>query len=53
MVSQFVSADKVGLLGDARQQFVDGIIDGIIFDEEQHSDLSASLALGCKARTQK
>jgi type I restriction enzyme R subunit len=35
------------------QDFVDGILDRMIFDGEQLSDLLAPLGLGWKARTKK
>jgi type I restriction enzyme R subunit len=46
-------AEKHGLPVDALQKFVDGILDRMIFDGEQLSDLMAPLDLGWKARTQK
>lgn len=45
-------AAKHGLAIDALQPFVDGILDRMIFDGEQLSDLMAPLDLGWKARTQ-
>jgi type I restriction enzyme R subunit len=45
-------AAKHGLATDALQTFVDGILDRMIFDGEQLSDLMAPLDLGWKARTQ-
>lgn len=45
-------AAKHGLATDALQAFVDGILDRMIFDGEQLSDLMAPLDLGWKARTQ-
>ncbi|KQU82343.1 DEAD/DEAH box helicase [Variovorax sp. Root318D1] len=45
-------AAKHGLAAAALQAFVDGIIDRMIFDGEQLSDLMAPLDLGWKARTQ-
>jgi type I restriction enzyme R subunit len=44
-------AAKHGLATDALQAFVDGILDRMIFDGEQLSDLMAPLDLGWKART--
>jgi type I restriction enzyme R subunit len=38
---------------ESLQRFVDGILDRMIFDGEQLSDLMAPLDLGWKARTQK
>ncbi len=46
-------AAKYGLEPAALQGFVDGIIQRMIFDGEQLSDLLAPLELGWKARTQK
>jgi len=46
-------AEKQGLPVEALQKFVDGILDRMIFDGEQLSDLMAPLDLGWKARTQK
>jgi type I restriction enzyme R subunit len=46
-------AEKHGLDSEALQTFVDGILDRMIFDGEQLSDLLSPLALGWKARTQK
>ena len=46
-------AAKHGLPVEALQTFVDGILDRMIFDGEQLSDLMAPLELGWKARTQK
>jgi len=43
-------ADKHGLQSDALQTFVDTIIDRMIFDGEQLTDLLAPLELGWKAR---
>ena len=45
-------AAKHGLATAALQTFVDGILDRMIFDGEQLSDLMAPLDLGWKARTQ-
>lgn len=45
-------ASKQGLATDTLQSFVDGILDRMIFDGEQLSDLMAPLDLGWKARTQ-
>lgn len=45
-------AAKHGLSTAALQAFVDGILDRMIFDGEQLSDLMAPLDLGWKARTQ-
>ncbi len=45
-------ATKHGLATTALQAFVDGILDRMIFDGEQLSDLMAPLDLGWKARTQ-
>ncbi|MCP5487161.1 MAG: type I restriction endonuclease subunit R [Verrucomicrobia bacterium] len=45
-------AKQHGLATDALQTFVDGILDRMIFDGEQLSDLMAPLDLGWKARTQ-
>ena len=45
-------AAKHGLAIAALQSFVDGILDRMIFDGEQLSDLFAPLDLGWKARTQ-
>ena len=45
-------ASKHGLTTAALQTFVDGILDRMIFDGEQLSDLLAPLDLGWKARTQ-
>ena len=45
-------AAKHGLSTDALQTFVDGILDRMIFDGEQLSDLMAPMELGWKARTQ-
>ena len=45
-------AAKHGLATAALQTFVDGILDRMIFDGEQLSDLMASLDLGWKARTE-
>jgi len=45
-------AAKHGLATAALQAFVDGILDRLIFDGEQLSDLLAPLDLGWKARTQ-
>jgi type I restriction enzyme R subunit len=45
-------ADKHGLATAALQAFVDAILDRMIFDGEQLSDLMAPLDLGWKARTQ-
>lgn len=47
-----VIAAKHGLATAALQAFVDGILDRMIFDGEQLSDLMAPLDLGWKARTQ-
>jgi type I restriction enzyme, R subunit len=46
-------ANKHGLEPQALQAFVDGIMNRMIFDGEQLSDLLAPLELGWKARTQK
>ncbi|MEI7849839.1 MAG: type I restriction endonuclease subunit R, partial [Chloroflexota bacterium] len=46
-------AAKHGLPGTALQTFIDGILQRMIFDGEQLSDLLAPLELGWKARTQK
>ena len=43
-------AERHGLARDALQGFVDGILDRLIFDGEQLSDLFEPLALGWKAR---
>jgi type I restriction enzyme R subunit len=45
-------AARHGLSTDALQSFVDSILDRMIFDGEQLSDLMATLDLGWKARTQ-
>jgi type I restriction enzyme R subunit len=45
-------ATRHGLATAALQTFVDGILDRMIFDGEQLSDLMAPLDLGWKARTQ-
>ncbi len=45
-------AAKHGLANIALQTFVDGILERMIFDGEQLSDLMAPLDLGWKARTQ-
>lgn len=45
-------ADRHGLDRDALQGFVDGILDRMIFDGEQLSDLFEPLVLGWKARSQ-
>lgn len=45
-------AAKHGLATDGLQAFVDGILERMIFDGEQLSDLMAPLDLGWKARTQ-
>lgn len=45
-------AAKHGLTTAALQSFVDGILDRMIFDGEQLSDLMAPLDLGWKARSQ-
>lgn len=45
-------AAKHGFASIALQTFVDGILDRMIFDGEQLSDLMAPLDLGWKARTQ-
>ncbi len=45
-------AARHGLATTALQTFVDGILDRMIFDGEQLSDLMAPLDLGWKARTQ-
>ncbi len=45
-------ATKHGLTTAALQSFVDGILQRMIFDGEQLSDLMAPLGLGWKARTQ-
>ena len=47
------TAKKHGLATDALQAFVEGIMNRMIFDGEQLSDLLAPLELGWKARTQK
>ncbi len=44
-------AEKHGISNDALQSFVDGIMDRMIFDGEQLSDLLEPLELGWKART--
>ncbi len=44
-------ADRHGLDRDALQAFVDGILDRMIFDGEQLSDLFEPLELGWKARS--
>ncbi|XUO86214.1 type I restriction endonuclease subunit R [Halomonas sp. KM072] len=44
-------ADRHGLDRDALQTFVDGILDRMIFDGEQLSDLFEPLELGWKARS--
>jgi len=44
-------AEKYGLSSQALQAFVDDIMDRMIFDGEQLSDLFAPLELGWKART--
>lgn len=44
-------ADRHGLDRDDLQRFVDGILDRMIFDGEQLSDLFAPLELGWKARS--
>jgi type I restriction enzyme R subunit len=44
-------ADRHGLDRDALQGFVDGILDRMIFDGEQLSDLFEPLELGWKARS--
>ncbi len=46
------TAAKHGLATAALQAFVDGILDRMIFDGEQLSDLMAPLDLGWKARSQ-
>ncbi len=46
-------ANRHGLEAAALQAFVDGIMNRMIFDGEQLSDLLAPLELGWKARTQK
>jgi type I restriction enzyme R subunit len=46
-------ATKHGLESAALQSFVDGILQRMIFDGEQLSDLLSPLELGWKARTQK
>ena len=45
-------ADRHGLDRDALKTFVDGILDRMIFDGEQLSDLFEPLELGWKARSQ-
>jgi len=45
-------ANKHGLTAVALQSFVDGILDRMIFDGEQLSELMAPLDLGWKARSQ-
>lgn len=45
-------AARHGLATDALKAFVDGILDRMIFDGEQLSDLMAPLELGWKARSQ-
>jgi type I restriction enzyme R subunit len=45
-------AARHGLTAAALQTFVDAILDRMIFDGEQLSDLMAPLDLGWKARTQ-
>ena len=47
-----IIAQKHGLATTALQTFVDGILDRMIFDGEQLSDLMAPLELGWKARSQ-
>ena len=47
------TAEKHGLATEALQAFVDRIMNRVIFDGEQLSDLFAPLELGWKARTQK
>jgi len=44
-------AEKHGLTSEPLQSFVDGIMDRMIFDGEQLSDLFAPLELGWKVRT--
>jgi type I restriction enzyme R subunit len=44
-------ADRHGLESEALQAFVDGVLDRLIFDGEQLSDLFAPLELGWKARS--
>jgi len=44
-------AERHGLTSEALQSFVDAIMDRMIFDGEQLSDLLAPLELGWKART--
>ena len=46
-------AENYGLETTALQTFIDGIMDRMIFDGEQLSDLLAPLDLGWKARTEK
>jgi type I restriction enzyme R subunit len=46
-------AAKHGLLAEALQSFVDGVLERRIFDGEQLTELLAPLELGWKARTQK
>ena len=46
-------ADKYGLKSERLRAFVDGIMERMIFDGEQLSDLMSPLDLGWKARTQK
>jgi type I restriction enzyme R subunit len=46
-------AGKYGLETDSLREFVDSIMDRMIFDGEKLSDLFAPLELGWKARTQK
>ena len=45
-------AQKHGLAAAALQSFVDGILERMIFDGEQLSDLMAPLELGWKARSE-
>lgn len=44
-------ADKHGIIADSLREFVEQIIDRMIFDGEKLSDLLAPLELGWKART--
>lgn len=47
-----VMAEKHGITGEALQTFVNNILDRMIFDGEQLSDLLEPLDLGWRARTQ-
>ncbi|NWO07351.1 MAG: type I restriction endonuclease subunit R, partial [Alteromonadaceae bacterium] len=46
-------ADKYGLTNDALKGFVDGILERMIFDGEQLTDLMEPLALGWRERREK